>query len=66
MLFYRFLGFWFDALRGTKVQSSGLSFAAANPSKAKARKPIKAGIGSEKRRNAQPQAKEAREANARR
>ena len=59
------LVFWFDVLRGTKVQSSGLIFAATKPSDAKARKPIKAGTGAENRRNAQPIAREAREATAR-
>jgi hypothetical protein len=54
--------FW----RGTKVQSSGLSFTAVNPSDANARKQSKAGNGAENRRNAHPIAREAMEANARR
>jgi hypothetical protein len=65
VFFYLVFGFWFDVLRGTKVQSSGLSFAAANPSDAKPEKQSKAGIGSEKSRQAHPIAREAREANAR-
>jgi hypothetical protein len=54
-----------DVLRGTKVQISGFNFAAAKPNNAKPQKPSKAGNGSEKRMNAIPQAREAREANAR-
>jgi hypothetical protein len=42
-----------------------LIFTAANPSDAKPAKPSKAGIGAENRRNATPQAREAREAKAR-
>jgi len=61
-----FFGFWFDVLRGTKVQSSGFNFTAANPSDAKPQKQSKAGTGSENRRNAIPQAREAMEAKARR
>lgn len=53
--------FW----RGTKVQSSGFNFTATKPSKAKPAKQSKAGTGAEKSRNAQPQAREAREAKAR-
>jgi hypothetical protein len=60
-----FLVFWFNVLRGTKVQSSGLIFAAVNPNNAKPEKQSKAGIGAEKSRNAHPQAREAREAKAR-
>jgi hypothetical protein len=53
--------FW----RGTKVQISGFNFTATKPNNAKARKPIKAGTGSENSRNAIPHAREAREAKAR-
>jgi hypothetical protein len=59
-------GFWFNVLRGTKgFQISGFNFAAVNPSKAKPRRPSKAGTGSENSRNAHPIAREAREAKAR-
>jgi hypothetical protein len=63
---FRFFGFWFDVLERNKgFQSSGLSFAAANPSDAKPRKASKARNGAENSRNAIPQAREAREATAR-
>jgi len=62
---FRFLVFGLMFWRGTKVQISGFNFAAANPSDAKPEKQSKAGRRAEKRRNAIPQAREAREANAR-